>query len=118
MNCHPSQTRDQRARGAGFSGTGRVAPALMLLAGLCLAACSGAGGSGSPAPRQTADPALCGADRMAHLTGGPATALPGDEVDGPLRLIRPGDAVTEDFNPARLNVTLDAQGHILSLTCG
>lgn len=92
---------------------------LMLLAGFGLAGCGGSGGGGgSPALRQVADPALCGADRMAHLTGGPATSLPGDEVDGPLRLIRPGDMVTEDFNPARLNVALDAQDHITSLTCG
>lgn len=91
---------------------------LLILALAGLAGCAAGGSGGTPAPRQVADPALCGADRMAHLTGGPATALPGDEVDGPLRLIRPGDMVTEDFNPARLNVTLDAQDHITSLTCG
>ena len=98
-----------RSRAFGFG--------LMLFAGFGLAGCAG-GGGGGPAPRKVADPALCGADRMAHLTGGPATSLPGDEVDGPLRLIRPGDMVTEDFNPARLNVALDAQDHITSLTCG
>lgn len=92
--------------------------AALALAAFGLAACGGAAGTDAPALRKVADPALCGADRMASLTGGPATALPGDEVDGPLRLIRPGDAVTEDFNPARLNVTLDNQNQIVSLTCG
>ncbi len=97
-----------------FSGFG-----VLLLGAALLAGCGGSDrGAGDGTPRRTADPALCGADRMAHLAGGPATALPGDEVDGPLRLIRPGDAVTEDFNPARLNVALDASGQITSLTCG
>ncbi|VDC27243.1 I78 family peptidase inhibitor [Pseudogemmobacter humi] len=86
------------------------------LAALALAGCGGAGGGG--APPATTDPALCGADRLAGLTGQPVTLLPGDEVGGPLRLIRPGDAVTEDFNPARLNVSLDASDHITRLSCG
>lgn len=87
-----------------------------VLAALTLAGCGGAGGGG--APSATTDPALCGADRLAGLIGQPVTLLPGDEVEGPLRVIRPGDAVTEDFNPARLNVSLDASDRIARLSCG
>ncbi|NPD14519.1 hypothetical protein HOY34_04800 [Xinfangfangia sp. D13-10-4-6] len=98
-----------------FAGTWR---GLVLLAALGLSACSGAGDTDLSTPPQLADPALCGADLLANLTGAPATSLPGDEVDGPLRLIRPGDPVTRDYIPNRLNVTLDATDHIRSLTCG
>lgn len=81
-----------------------------------LAACGGAGGS--QGGHRTTDPSACGADRFAAMQGAPVTKLPGDEVDGPIRLIRPGDAVTQDFNPARLNVSLDKGDIITSLTCG
>ena len=101
----------------------RLGRILILTAGLALAACvSGGGGSGKSSaavvPGRGMDPAPCGADRLAHLAGHALTSLPGDEVDGPLRVIRPGDAVTEDLNPRRLNVSLDAQDTIAALSCG
>jgi hypothetical protein len=34
------------------------------------------------------------------------------------RVIRPGDAVTEDFSPARLNIDLDATDRIARAWCG
>ncbi|WP_316014331.1 I78 family peptidase inhibitor [Roseobacter sp. HKCCA0434] len=36
----------------------------------------------------------------------------------PMRIIRPGDAVTMDFNPDRLNFRLDASGTIVEVFCG
>lgn len=35
-----------------------------------------------------------------------------------VRLIRPGDAVTMDFQPDRLNVELDAAGRVVRVHCG
>lgn len=34
------------------------------------------------------------------------------------RIISPGDAVTEDFNPARLNLYVDPKGWIGRVSCG
>lgn len=84
---------------------------------LLLAACAGAPGP-AVVPGQGGDPAPCGADRMAAYIGQPVTALPGDEVPGPIRVIRPGDAVTEDLIGTRLNVVLDREDFITALTCG
>lgn len=36
----------------------------------------------------------------------------------PIRWIRPGDAVTQDYGPNRLNVMLDENGRIASVRCG
>lgn len=36
----------------------------------------------------------------------------------PKRLVGPNDAVMTDFNPARLNVQLDAIDNIIAITCG
>lgn len=92
---------------------------------MMLAACSapsGGGRGGDPdvavVPGLGGDPVPCGADVLAALVGQPVIRLPGDEVPGPIRVIRPGDAVTEDFNPARLNVSLDASDIIAALSCG
>lgn len=82
-----------------------------------LAACAGAPGP-AVVPGQGGDPGPCGADRMAGYIGQPVTALPGDEVPGPIRVIRPGDAVTEDWIETRLNVGLDEDDVIAALTCG
>ncbi|RMC36359.1 I78 family peptidase inhibitor [Paracoccus alkanivorans] len=36
----------------------------------------------------------------------------------PQRVISPGDMVTEDYNPARLNIFVDAKGWIGRISCG
>lgn len=59
----------------------------------------------------------CGAASLQTAIGAPlrAVALPEDR---PVRVIRPGDLVTQDFAPGRLNVELDARGRIAGLRCG
>ncbi|NUB44682.1 hypothetical protein GEU84_009830 [Fertoebacter nigrum] len=69
-------------------------------------------------PGSTIDPVPCGAAAMQDLIGQPASVLPASGPPGSLRLIRPGDAVTEDFSATRLNVMLDARDRITALTCG
>lgn len=38
--------------------------------------------------------------------------------DLPQRVISPGDMVTQDYNPARLNIFVDPKGWIGRITCG
>ena len=60
----------------------------------------------------------CGAAALQGLTGQALSALPATGPWGALRVIRPGDAVTEDFSESRLNVSLDGADRIIALTCG
>lgn len=60
----------------------------------------------------------CGASRLGSLLGRPASAVAPLGLTTPYRIIRPGDAVTMDFAPARLNFELDAAGRIVRIYCG
>ena len=65
----------------------------------------------------------CNADGLRDLVGQPATSEIGAEAlrrsgSRRLRWIRPGDMVTMDFSPERLNVRLDAQNRVEGFTCG
>lgn len=90
-----------------------------IFAGLLLAGCSGtlstptSGGGNTSA---ASAPDTCNASAHQLLIGkdaASALALP-----EPKRLAGPNDAVTSDFNPARLNVGLDDTDTIISVTCG
>lgn len=69
-------------------------------------------------PVAAADLSSCGATDQVVLVGGPVAALPRAGGWGTVRVIHPGDAVTEDFSPTRLNVEVDGQDLILRLSCG
>ena len=65
----------------------------------------------------------CGADKLANWRN----VLPTDEVKAEIaatvgqraiRYIAPGDAVTMDFSPSRLNVELGEDGRIMRFRCG
>ena len=58
----------------------------------------------------------CSADRYAGLEGMPVSAS--ESVPEPKRIIRPGDAVTLEYNPARTNVKLDEDDVIVGVYCG
>lgn len=88
-------------------------PFLALAALLALAACASAP-PGTPAPG--AD--TCAASPRAGLIGQPATALERVYILGPVRIIRPGDAVTGDVIPRRINFDLDATDRIMRIFCG
>lgn len=90
----------------------------ILLVAACGSGSRAPGSSGIVIPGQGGDPAPCGADRLAAYIGQPVTALPGDDAPGSVRVIRPGDAVTEDYSETRLNVSLDGSDIIAALTCG
>ena len=91
------------------------AAALVLL----LAACAPA----PPAPETPPLSGACNADAAGALVGRAASAELGTEalrLTGARRLrwIRPGDMVTMDYSPQRLNIHLDAAGKVESLACG
>lgn len=89
---------------------------------LVVALLAGLGGCGpGDMPRVAPAPGLlaqCGADRLIGLIGLPVADLPAQPATRSLRILRPGDPVTEDFNPSRLNVILDAGDHISAVSCG
>ena len=60
---------------------------------------------------------LCGAQSLQGVIGDPVSTL--DEgVVADARVIRPGDAVTMDYRPDRLNIYLDLQDVVERVTCG
>lgn len=88
-----------------------------------LAACTGgeeASGGEAPAGVDLAALAPCGGAEFVALIGKPGVELEkaSGRAAGDLRLIKPGDMVTEDFRENRLNADLDAAGVITGLRCG
>ena len=114
-----------------------IAPALLalLFAGTFPASAGAAPDSAAPASERPKAPRTppgdrlagdpCGAGGLLHLVGGPAPdSATLDEIrgaDGPplrIRVIRPGQPVTMDHFPGRLNILLDPTGTVLGLRCG
>lgn len=96
----------------------RAAPALLAL---MLAACTPdlAPGPLPNDPPPLPDPAgACGAADLQDLQGRPARVLHSLRFAQPVRVIRPGQAVTMEYNPARLNIEIDAAERIARLSCG
>ncbi len=96
---------------------------MALTGALALAACAPVEGVMTPlAPELPAVPVgaadTCGAAPYAYLVDGPATALERVLIMRPIRLIRPGTAITEEFSPGRLNIHIDASETVAALTCG
>ena len=70
------------------------------------------------APGTVAGDDTCGRTPLESLIGQPVARLPPTGGWQSLRIIHPGDAVTEDFSLTRLNVELDAAETIIRLSCG
>lgn len=68
-----------------------------------------------PAP---GDVYTCGAGQIAHLQGQPLSALNAMRFKQPIRIIWPGQAVTQDYSAQRLNFDITKQGIIGRLWCG
>lgn len=82
---------------------------------LTLAACD------LPPPFPAPDPGpvgTCGADGLQGLVGQHVSVLGGMSFPGPVRVIRPGDAVTMDYNPDRINIEVSDAQRILRIFCG
>lgn len=66
----------------------------------------------------------CGARDLRSLVGQQGAGVAGLRIVGrdglpvPVRVVGPNDAVTQDLNPARVNVRTDAGGTITAVECG
>lgn len=60
---------------------------------------------------------LCGAGRLGHLVGQSADVLNGLDLPENRRILRPGMAYTEDFQPDRLNISIDEDERIARIWC-
>ena len=83
---------------------------------LILIALAGCTVAEPPLPPQLED--TCGATNFADLIGQDATALEKTLLLGPVRVIRPGDAVTMDFRPDRINFKIAENETIRTIDCG
>ena len=81
-----------------------------------LAACVQA----APAPehKPTYEGKSCGADGYQNLIGQSANLLAAMTFPAPMRVIRPGMAVTMDYSEDRLNITVDKKNRISDVYCG
>ena len=64
------------------------------------------------------DLSSCSAEGMRVLIGREVSLLPDGGGWSSHRVIYPGQAVTQDFSPTRLNLYVNADGIVQSLNCG
>lgn len=83
---------------------------------LILIALAGCTVAEAPLPPQLED--TCGANDFADLIGQDAAVLEKTLLLGPVRVIRPGDAVTMDFRPDRVNFKIADDETIQTIDCG
>lgn len=60
----------------------------------------------------------CSAAGLQSLVGGAESQLAAVDLKPPVRMLRPGMAMTMDYSPSRLNVEIDAKGKIVRIFCG
>ena len=97
--------------------------ALILTAPLLVAAACTAQAGGGDVAAPGSETGTCVAQRANGLTGQPASQELGAEAlrltgARALRWVYPGQAVTMDFRPDRLNVKLTGEGRVESFRCG
>ncbi len=64
------------------------------------------------------EPDTCHAGDYAHLMGQPASILPSAGISREYRVIAPGSIVTQEYNSARIDISTDANGLIVRMSCG
>jgi len=67
-------------------------------------------------PPATAD--SCNAAQYENLIGKDATALERELIMRPVRIIRPGMAITMDYSPDRINFDISEYGKVARIWCG
>jgi hypothetical protein len=75
---------------------------------------------GTPGSIQITQGDPCGSQDLQAFVGQPAAALDGVRFESsvPVRVVRPGQAVTEEFNGQRLNFRIGADDRIQAVDCG
>ena len=84
-----------------------------ILALIALTACTEV----APNPPTTGEQ-TCGADPDSALIGQSADVLAAMIFPAPMRIIKPGMAITMDYNPDRLNIDIDKHNKISRVWCG
>ncbi|HCP81400.1 MAG TPA: hypothetical protein DIT67_07335 [Octadecabacter sp.] len=84
---------------------------------LFLAACEAVAPAPTMDPLPTPTQDTCNASTYGHLIGQDATALERVMLLGQVRVIRPGQAVTMDFRPERINFNVGEDERITSIHC-
>jgi len=69
-------------------------------------------------PELPSVPTACGAPDLQGLVGQDAAVLRSMRFAVQVRIIRPGDMVTEDYSEKRLNIEVDANEKISQVYCG
>lgn len=64
------------------------------------------------------EPDTCGAEEFQTALGQPRSIIPGLGVTRTIRIVAPGDIVTQEYNPLRMNFYVNASGIITRVTCG
>ncbi|MBC2836275.1 I78 family peptidase inhibitor [Paragemmobacter straminiformis] len=90
---------------------------MVFLAGAMMATLAACEPMGVPVVDQP-NPNQCGAYDLQYLVGSPDTVLQTMRFNKPVRIIKPGMAVTMDYNPDRINFDLDRYNMISRVTCG
>ena len=94
-------------------------PALPRLAAAILVAGLAAGCVPMTIPAPAPDPGpSCGAERFGYLVGTRAARFDQTLAPGPVRIIRPGMAMTMDYRADRLNLETTGRGRITRVFCG
>jgi hypothetical protein len=60
----------------------------------------------------------CGLAGLQEFIGQDASTVTATLFTSPIRIVRPGDMVTMDFNPARINFRLGPDERVAEITCG
>lgn len=63
-------------------------------------------------------PDRCGLATLQHLRGEKMERLADYRLPGPLRVLWPGQEITSEIDPSRLNAEVDVSGRIGRLICG
>lgn len=75
--------------------------------------------AGCVEPLPGPEPATCGAETLQGLVGQREEVLAAMTFEASaVRVIRPGQAVTMDYSPRRINFELDRTGRIVRVFCG
>ncbi|WP_162891819.1 I78 family peptidase inhibitor [Profundibacter amoris] len=71
-----------------------------------------------PIDQPTEDTTACGGGPDSNLVGQSVDVLAAMTFPGPMRVIRPGMLITQEYNPKRMNLDLDNKGIIIRVWCG
>ena len=95
---------------------------VILVAGLTLTACATTASTTNPdagvQPDPMPEPQPCAAEAYQVLVGQPVGGVHTDSLPRPHRVYGPGDMITEDYRPDRLNIVVGENGVIAEVKCG